>query len=171
MHLFKPSSQRTALLLSDLALFVVALTVLVLSYDYAPRVRIFPVLVCWTMILLVLVDVVAQTRTRVGNVISRVIGREDEESSNTPTQAGTGRRVVFALVWIPAFGLATYLLGFLVTSVLYMFISMVVLGNARPLKGAISGALLGLFVWIFFEAILGFSLFNGILLAPLLEGL
>lgn len=170
MHLFKPSSQRLALLLSDLALFAVALTILILSYDYSPRVRIFPVLVCWTMIVLVLLDVIAQTETRIGEVISRIIGRDDEIDMARPS-AGAGRRVLFALIWIPAFGLATYLVGFLVTSIVYMFVSTVVFGDARPLRGAISGALLGLVVWVFFEAILGFSLFNGVLLTPLLEGL
>lgn len=170
MGLFKPSEHRLALLLSDLALFAVAVTVLVLSYDYAPKVRIFPVLVCWTMIVLLVLDVVAQTRTRAGDMVSRVIGRDDEEVPAAPATSAGRRRVLFALVWIPAFGLATYLVGFLATSVLYMFASTVLFGKASPLSGALSGAVLGLVVWVFFEAILGFSLFEGILLAPLLDG-
>jgi hypothetical protein len=149
---------------------VAALAVVMLSHssEYSPEVRAFPVMASWAMLMLILLDVLVRSKF-VRGCLPRFIAGEGSVNSEgiDQTKKQNGRRIAFALGWIPFYVVLVYLVGFLLTAVIYTFISMTILGNARPLTGAVWSLGHALSLWFFFEAIFGFHLYSGILGAAL----
>ena len=159
MALFTPDPDRPAKLIADAAFAAIAVTIIVLSQEYAPKVRAFPLIVSWTMLILVALDLVSQTDTRLGRLISALVGK-DLDSAKARVERPNP---IFGLIWVPVYAVSVYLIGFLLTAALYGFVSMAVFGRAKPLHAGLFAAGLTALVWVFFELILGFALFRGVL--------
>ena len=165
MALFVPDRDRAPSLLSAAALGAFAVGFLRLAYDYPPGPRTFPLMIGWTMVVLVALDVLSHTDTMLGRLIAAAVGKGEAGA-----QTGSAARAPawFALLWIPAYAVMVYLIGFLPTAAVYMFVSTAVFGPARPLSAALQAAALTAVLWLFFERALGFTLFRGVLLEPFL---
>ena len=161
MALFVPSRDTVPSLLSAAALGVFAIVFLWLAYGYPPEPRAFPLMIGWTMIVLVALDVLSHTDTALGRGVAAAVGKGE---AGAQTGSASKSPALFALVWIPAYGLLVYLIGFLPTAAVYMFVSTAVFGPARPLSGALQAVALTAVLWLFFELALGFTLFRGVLL-------
>lgn len=167
MSFFLRSRYRTASLISIIVLGVFAALYVYFSYEYEPKVRTFPLLVGTAMLIFVALDFISHTNTALGRLVGTLVGMDKPPEDDAP-QSEPQASPIGALVWIPAYGVFVYLFGFLVTAGLYMFISMAVFGKSAPLRAALwSGLLVGM-VYVFFEVALGFRLFQGVVLGPLL---
>lgn len=165
MRLFVPTRDLVPSLLSVAALGLFAVAYLALSYGYEPKVRAFPLMIGWTMLVFVAMDVVSHTDTAAGRMVSTIVGRRQEEPESSP---GADRSPLFALIWIPAYGVMVYLVGFLITAGVYMFVSMAVFGTTPRQRAAAWSAGFVAVIWLFFEIALGFTLFPGVLIQPFL---
>lgn len=159
MALFTPDPDRTAKLAADAAFAAFALGIIALSQEYPPKVRAFPLIVSWTLLALVALDLASQTDTRLGRLIAALTGKDLESAKARVARPNP----TFGLIWVPAYAVAVYLIGFLPTAALYAFVSMAAFGRAGPVRAAFWAAALTLVVWAFFELTLGFSLFDGVL--------
>jgi hypothetical protein len=164
MGLFLPGRTRTAAVLSSLAMAVLPAAIFWLSFDYRPSVRAVPQLICTTMLVLIALDLIGQTDTVLGRAVTAMFGREDEAG-----QHGSFEGAGFAMLWVPAFVGLVLLIGFLPTALVYTVVSMTVFGTSRLPVALVWGCGLALIVWLFFEVALGFTLYRGLLVAPLLD--
>lgn len=167
MSFFLRSRNRTASLISIAVLGAFAVLYVHFSYDYEPKVRTFPLLVGFAMVVFVALDFISHTNTALGRLVGTLVGMDKPPEGDTSAPEASP---IGALVWIPAYGVLVYLFGFLATAGLYMFISMAVFGKSAPLRAALWSVLLVAVVYVFFEVALGFRLFQGIVLGPLLAG-
>ena len=159
MALFTPDADRAAKLIADLTFAGLAVAIIVLSQEYAPKVRAFPLIVAWTLLVLVALDLISQTDTRAGRLVGALTGKDLDSAKAQVSRPNP----LFGLIWVPAYAVAVYLIGFLATAGLYGFVSMAVFGRAAPFRAALFAGGLTLVVWAFFELTLGFSLFDGVL--------
>lgn len=162
MRLFVPGRNRWTLVATSVVIGGLAAAMYWLSFNYRPSVRIFPQLICGTLLVLVVLDLLSQTQTAAGRFIVTLFGKEVE--SETPAFQGTAS----GILWVAAFGVMVVLIGFLPSAFLYMLISMTVFGTARPLEAGIWAVGLTSVVWVFFEYMLGFTLYRGFLFGAFL---
>lgn len=166
MSLFIRSRNQTASLISTLVLGAFAVAYVVLSYEYEPKVRAFPLIVGWSMVIFVVLDLLCHTNTALGRVVAALVGMDKPPAD---TAGASDASPVGALMWIPAYGVMVYLIGFLPTAGLYMFVSTAIFGSTRPLRAALWSVALVAVLYAFFEWALGFRLFDGVVLGPLLD--
>lgn len=166
MSFFLPSQNRTASLVSIGALFAFAAAYIALSYSYEPKVRAFPLIVGWSMIVFVVLDFVSHTNTGLGRFVAALVGMDKPPAEGTGTSEASP---VGALLWVPFYAVLVYLIGFLPAAGLYMFVSMAVFGTASLLRAAVWSSVLVAVLYAFFRWALGFKLFEGVLLGPLLN--
>lgn len=166
MALFLPGPTRTAAVLSSLAMAILPAGIFWLGFDYRPSVRAVPHLIAVTMLVLVACDLIGQTDTAAGRLVTALFGRDDEAGQN-----GTFAGAHFAMVWVPVFVALVVPFGFLPAVLVYTFVSMKVFGTATSRVAGLWACGLALTVWLFFEVALGFTLYRGMLVEPLLDSL
>jgi len=129
------------------------------SYAFDFEERIVPLLIGYTTILFVAIDLLSMSGSRIGRAVNGAIG------------GGAGRAVEDRLfrqelnisIWLAAVVAGAYLVGFLVIIPVFAFFSMLRRGR-YPLRHAIAMTI-GLFavIWVGFELLLGYELYRGIL--------
>lgn len=160
MALFTRDPDRGAKLVADAAFAAFAIGMIALSQDYPPKVRAFPLIAAWLLLGLVVLDFLSQTDTAAGRAIAAFVGKDLDSA-----KADVARpHPLPGLLWISAFAVMVYLIGFLATAAIHTFVSMTVFGRARLTTGAMVASGVALTAWVFFEALLDFRLFPGVLL-------
>lgn len=156
-------SKRTSLCF---ALGLLALTVvfMVLSYDYAPKVRLFPLLVGYASLVLCLLDLIGHTDTALGLAVKTVFsGTTAGEGAPAPQGAPAVRRQAAAMAWMAGLTTGIYLVGFLGIVPVYVFLSMYFQGR-KSIKACAYGAVATTaFVWLVFELLLRYELYRGVI--------
>jgi MFS family permease len=155
---------RRASMLTTLALLGVGVLAIVLSQDYKPAVRTFPLLVASLLVGLCVLDLIAQTRTTIGRLIDAFFSGGESKRDEEDMTWASGLAVAGAVGWITSFPLFVYLVGFMVTIPIYTLVSMKLFGKNSLIRAFMTTAILTVVVWAFFEYALGYRLFRGVLL-------
>ena len=133
------------------------------SYSYGERAQQVPALVGWVMFTLCVLDVVAATGTRVGDMVraffsGTVIGEDNSSATGKPV----GLTVV-AMLWPVAFVLLVGLFGFMPVIPVYVFLFVVVQGKKSLRQGTIAAAAATAFTYVVFALLLRYEVYQGII--------
>ena len=145
-------------------LLAVTAAYLVQAYSYAPDSRLVPAGVAWAMIVLVVLDLAARSRTRLGEAVNRWLNSA-AMSRGAPDDAKVRPidRQIAAVLWVAGFTLALVLVGILAAVPLYVFASLRLRGR-RPAGLCVAlGTGTGLLIWLLFAVVLRIDLYPGLL--------
>ncbi|NLS07068.1 tripartite tricarboxylate transporter TctB family protein [Rhizobium sp. P32RR-XVIII] len=148
-------------LLTITGIFIVA------SYGYPPASREVPLLVCYTLVVLIALDILSRTATRTGELVRKYLNPgtsitqmpKSEEEDEHPS----GRRELLAVGWVAAFTAGVMLVGILPSVPVYLASYMILEGRKKPLFSILIAAAVVLFLWVSFEEILSIPLYRGVL--------
>ena len=134
-----------------------------LSYGYAPRVRLFPLMVGYTGLILCTLDLISLTDTGFGRIIDTVFsGTAAGETGKVTKFAPKLSRQLIAMAWMVGLTIGIYIAGFMVMVPVYVFSSMLFQGK-KSLKQCAYGAVgATMFIWVMFELLLKYELYRGI---------
>lgn len=134
------------------------------SYAYAPRVRLVPLLVGWSTLVVAVVDFVVRYGPALGLRGRLVAWRWQRE-------AGEGQRPVYpslgkevrAVGWLAGFVAGVYFFGFLAMAFVYVLASLYLRGRTGVRLAGAMAALCTLGIWLVFTQLLQYELYAGML--------
>jgi len=145
------------------------LLVLALSTVYAFWAQIYPrdlgtvpALVAETTIGFALLDVIAQTDTKLGRIIRRIAGQSaapGEAEAHKPA----ARTITLSIVWPLAYVAAVIVFGFLISTPVYIWLYMWLFGRKPLLSSLVSAGISTLLIWVTFEVLFRYPLYQGLL--------
>ena len=150
------------------ALLLAMAGVLIVSYGYGPAERALPVLVAWTTIALLVLEVLVQAGTPAGRRIDRLL--QGQDAGPELERAPPATVLIHAVGWPGLLVALTVLIGILPAVLVYVFFSLKVAGGKSLRRAlAIAVALTGL-SWLLFEWTMSYRLFRGVLMGYLGAG-
>ena len=139
--------------------------VLIGSYVYEPNVRALPVLVAWSTIVLLFLELLVQAKTSIGLRIKSLL--QNEEDNNEFGNVPISRALIYAVGW-PGFLVAlTALIGILPGVLIYIFLSLKIVAGKKAQRALIFALVVTALSWLFFEWIMSYQLYRGMLINSL----
>lgn len=142
-------------------LWLLTVGYLVTAYGYGPDSRIMPVLVAWSMLLLLLLDLLSRTQTRLGHALTRWLNPAAERGEDAA--GDTIARQMAAVLWLAGFAVALLLIGVLYAVPLYVFASIRLRGRRSYLVSLVAAGGMTLVIWLLFAVVLRLQLYPGLL--------
>lgn len=149
--------------LPALTLALVTAGYLATAYGYSAESRVVPVLVAWSLLVLLLLDLISRTRTRAGRAFVRWLNPAAAEAEATAPDRAIVKRQVAAVLWLAGFAAALVLIGMLNAVLLYMVASLRLRGRRSYPVSLAAGAGMALVVWLLFAVLLQLQLYPGLL--------
>jgi hypothetical protein len=149
-------------LMPPFAMLAFSAVFLVWSYTYGERGQQVPVLVGWVMVFLCVLDVVASSGTRTGDMVraffsGTLIGEEAGAAAGKPLD-----RTLTAILWPTMFVVLVAAFGFMPVIPVYAFLFVVAQGRKTVRQGIISAAVTTLFTYVVFEVLLRYEVYRGL---------
>ncbi len=161
MNILAP--EKRGALYFALGLFVLTVVFLYLSYDYALGVRLFPLMVGYTGLILCTLDLIGLTDTGLDRSIAAAFsGKADEETGKAPKIAPKLSRQLIAMTWMVGLTIGIYLIGFMAMVPVYVFSSMFFQGKKSVKQCAYGAVGTTVFIWVMFEFLLQYDLYQGV---------
>jgi hypothetical protein len=148
--------------LPALMLWLLTAAYLVTGYGYSADSRVMPVLVAWSMLLLLLLDLISRTQTRFGHALTRWLNPAAHAETATPDR-GTTKRQFAAVLWLAGFTAALLLIGVLYAVPLYVAASLRLRAGRPYVVCLAGGGAMALLVWVLFVVVLQLNLYPGLL--------
>ncbi len=147
-----------------LGLFALTIVFIYLSYDYAPGVRLFPLMVGYTGLILCTLDLIGMTDTGFGRIIDSVFsGKAAGETGKAPPKfAPKLSRQLIAMAWMVGLTIGIYIVGFMAVVPVYVFFSMLFQGKKSVKQCAYGAVGATVFIWVMFELLLKYELYRGV---------
>ncbi|WP_454857518.1 tripartite tricarboxylate transporter TctB family protein [Rhizobium binxianense] len=150
-----------------LVLLAVTIVFIVAAYGYPPASREVPLLVCYTLVVLIALDIVSRTSTHTGYLVRKFLNPgnslTDLAKKEEDEQHPSGHRELLAVGWVAAFTAGVMLVGILPSVPVYLASYMIFEGRKKPLFSILIAAAVVLFLWVSFEEILSIQLYRGVL--------
>jgi Tripartite tricarboxylate transporter TctB family len=131
------------------------------AYGYTPDSRIMPVLVAWSMLALLALDLASRTQTRLGHAVTRWLNPAAERGPDAA--ADTVARQVAAVLWLAGFAAALLLIGVLYAVPLYVVASIRLRGRRSYRISLLAAGGMTMVVWLLFAVVLRLQLYPGLL--------
>jgi len=145
-----------------LLLMLVMAGVLVGAYGYEPEARALPVLVAWSTIGLLVLEILVQAGTPVGRRIDAAL--QSKGAAPEPERVPVSRALVYAVGWPGLLVAMIILIGILPAVLVYVFLSLKLVGG-KSLTSALTAAFaVTAFAWTLFEWGMSYQLFRGVLM-------
>lgn len=149
--------------LPSLALVAIAVIYLITGYGYSPDARLIPVGVAWMVLALLVLVLIARTKTAFGTALHQWINAgQDNAAAAEPAHHPVGAELI-AAAWVVAAVLMMFLVGILYAVPIYIFLSIAIRGRRPIWVCAVAAAAAALTVWILFTLILQIELYPGLL--------
>jgi len=146
-----------------LGLLAVSVAYLVVALGYKPDSRAVPVAVAGTIIVLLLLDLISRSETRIGRSLLALLNPA-ALTDQKPVAASAGRQVA-AVLWILGFTAGLVVLGILTAAPLYVFAALHLKGR-RSIPVALAAAAVALLaMWLLFAVALRLPLYAGLFAA------
>lgn len=124
-----------------------------------------PVLVAWGTIALSLIEAVSQFETPFGRRVRRMVTAdkivewkmEGDDDAALP-------RIFLSVAWILAYLGGLFLVGFIITTPIYIFCYMLIHGGRSLRDSALAAAAVTLTIWLVFVVLFRYPLYPGVLL-------
>ncbi|MBO0758099.1 MAG: hypothetical protein J2P54_19810, partial [Bradyrhizobiaceae bacterium] len=98
----RPLAKALADIIPALGLLIITVAYLMVSYQYSPASRAFPVVVAWSMIVLVALDLACRTPTKLGRAVTRWLNPASAAAETTHID----RHDLVAVLWVAGFVMA-----------------------------------------------------------------
>lgn len=128
------------------------------SYEYTGKVRLFPLIIGWTGTLLSALDIISLTDSRIAAAINTVLCGGVERAPAVKNPVGKEVAAVAAMV---GGVVLIYVFGYLVASAVFVFLWMRFWGKKPLLQSLYGGVGTVLFIWIVFQELMQFQLYDG----------
>ncbi len=146
-----------------MGLLAITAVYLVTAYQYSPDARAVPAGVAWVMLVLVSLDLVSRSRTKIGAALMHWLNPAGDADKLDAVKRYPVLKQLAAVAWIAGFAAAMLLIGILYAVPLYVFSSLLIQGR-RPLLVCIGfAAAATLMIWLLFDVVLSLELYPGIL--------
>jgi len=145
-----------------LLLLLLMAGVLIASYGYDPEARALPVLVAWTTIGLLIVEILVQAGTAVGSRIEKLL--QGQEAAPDPARVPMSAALTHAIVWPGLLVGLMLLVGILPAVLVYVCLSLKIVGGKSLPRALATGVAVTAFAWVLFEWGLSYQLFRGVLI-------
>jgi hypothetical protein len=129
---------------------------MVAAYSYPSQARAFPVAVAWVTLLLVALDIVSRTDTRVGDAVRRRLNPVAAAEDSRPFGNQIG-----AVIWLAVFTVGLVLVGVLYAVPLYLFASLRFRGRRSWFTSLWISAIATGGIWLLFAVALRLELYPG----------
>jgi hypothetical protein len=143
-----------------LGLLIVTIAYLTVAYQYSPASRAFPVMVAWSMIVLLALDLVSRTPTKLGGAITRWLNPASAAAESTHIN----RHDVVAVLWVAGFVTALVLVGVPCAVLLFVFASARWRGKRSYVVSLLLGVATMMVIWLLFTQLLRIELYPGLVL-------
>ncbi len=160
--------EKRGVLYFALGLFALTVVFIYLSYDYVPNVRLFPLMVGYTGLILCTLDLIGLTDTGLGRIIDSVFSgkaaeKAGEETGKAPPKSAPKlSRQLIAMGWMVGLTIGIYIVGFMAVVPVYVFSSMLFQGKKSVKQCAYTAVGATAFIWVMFEFLLRYELYRGI---------
>lgn len=138
------------------------------SYGYEPEARALPVLIAWTTIVLLVLEILVQAQTAVGRRVEAYLWTKDPLPEPEPERVPMAKALIHAFVWPGLLVGLTLAIGILPAVLVYIFLSLKVIGGKSLPRALMIAVAVTIFAWVLFEWGLSYELYRGMLLAELL---
>lgn len=149
--------------LPALVLWLLTVGYLVTAYGYSVESRVMPLLVAWSMLVLLLLDLMSRTQTRFGQALTRWLNPAAAQIDAGAPNRGMAKRQIAAVLWLAGFAAALLLIGVLDAVPLYVVASLRLRGHRSYPVCLAAGAGMALVVWLLFAVLLQLNLYPGLL--------
>lgn len=146
-------------------LMLVMTAVLIGSYGYEPSVRALPLLVAWTTLGLLVIEVMVQAGTSVGQRIEGFL--QGRGAAPEPERVPLPRALLYSIVWPGLLVTLTVLIGILPAVMIYVTASLAIVGGKPLTKALLTGFAVTVFAWALFEWGMSYRLFRGVLMGDM----
>ena len=133
---------------------------LVVSYGYSPEERALPVLVAWVTMAVLVLEILVQTRSPLGERIESILQGRNVEPAPAPPPIGRALR--YAIGWTVLLVALTTLIGILPAVFAYIALSLKFDGAKTLPVSLATAATVTLFAWLLFEWGLSYDLYRGV---------
>ncbi|MBP1849409.1 tripartite tricarboxylate transporter TctB family protein [Rhizobium halophytocola] len=144
-------------------LLVIAISFLVTSMDYDVSTRAMPLVVAVMTTVLLLVEILAQRRDRLGEQLRRIFAGSPKIEIDTGLGNPQVRREIAAVLWVLAFLVLAVLVGFYVAIPVYVFCYLWLYARKTLFKSAVTGVGIVALLYVLFQVLLDYKIFGGIL--------
>jgi hypothetical protein len=158
------SARRWGDFAPSLIVLAIAIVYLLWAQIYPRATGTVPSLVAWATIILALIDLAAHTETRLGRSVRRVVGQpRADQAAGEQEQTVGWRTILYANLWPIGYVAAVIVAGFMLTTPLYVLLYMWLHGRKSVLFCAVSGVVTTLLIWLTFEVLFRYPLYQGVL--------
>jgi hypothetical protein len=143
-----------------LGLLIITIAYLTVAYQYSPASRAFPVMVAWWMIVLLALDLVGRTPTKVGRAVTRWLNPASVGDETTHIN----RHDLVAVLWVAGFVATLVLVGVPSAVLLFVFASARWRGKRSHAFSFLLAVATMMVIWLLFTQLLRIELYPGLLL-------
>jgi hypothetical protein len=142
-----------------LGLLIITIAYLTVAYQYSPASRAFPVMVAWWMIVLLALDLVARTPTKVGRAVTRWLN-----PASAAETTHINRHDLVAVLWVAGFVATLVIVGIPSAVLLFVFASARWRGKRSYAFSFLLAVATMIVIWLLFTQLLRIELYPGLLL-------
>jgi hypothetical protein len=142
-----------------LGLLIITIAYLTVAYQYSPASRAFPVMVAWWMIVLLALDLVARTPTKVGRAVTRWLN-----PASAAETTHINRHDLVAMLWVAGFVATLVIVGVPSAVLLFVFASARWRGKRSHAFAFLLAVATMTVIWLLFTQLLRIELYPGLLL-------
>jgi hypothetical protein len=143
-----------------LGLLIITVGYLTVAYQYSPASRAFPMMVAWSVIVLLALDLVARTPTKFGRAVTRWLNPASAEVETTHIN----RHDLVAVLWVAGFVATLVLVGVSYAVLLFVFASARWRGKRSHAFAFLLAVATMMVIWLLFTQVLRIELYPGLLL-------
>ncbi len=158
-HSDTPTASQLVLLFVAALMLAIAVTVLVMAFDFEGGSGLFPRLIGWIFVGLTSAELILQIQ-RYRHSLTTL--QSAAVTASSPEQKALFHKEVIGMSWLGAIVLGIYLVGFEVTAPVFLF-SFIRTGGNSLKKTAIITFCLSAVLYLLFVVLLGHKLYTGIL--------
>lgn len=143
-----------------LGLLTITIAYLMVAYQYSQASRAFPVMVAWSMIVLLALDLVSRTPTKLSRSVTRWLNPASAAAETTHIN----RHDLVAVIWVAGFVTALILVGVPCAVLLFVFASARWRGKRSYAASLFLAVTTMVVIWLLFTRLLRIELYPGLLL-------
>jgi len=165
---------RKGSFLFSVLLLVIVLTFVLFSIGYDAEARLIPLIIGVPSLALAILLVLSERYPRLLALFKvsqdSVVRGAPSELASSETAVG-GRKVLTFLAWIVGFVILVFLVGFLITTPVFIFLFLKIRGRIGWFRTLVMSIVVGGFIYGVFEILMRGDMFKGILFGELLPPL
>jgi Na+-transporting methylmalonyl-CoA/oxaloacetate decarboxylase gamma subunit len=146
-----------------LLLLAFTLSFVVTSFDYKADTRAMPLVIAGLTVVLLVLELLAQRRDRIGEVLRRFFSGNTRLPADAPGKKPSVSREIGAVLWVVAFLVLAILVGFYIAIPVYVFAYLAIYARKPAMISAITALGIVALLYVLFQVLLTYPIFSGVL--------